>query len=66
MVKVTVAEYDPVLYLGSLVKAQETDAAFPARLEWASAPNEPTEVDAVVEEVCEPVQAVPGAATVQV
>ena len=66
MVKVTVAVYVPVAYTGSSVRDHATDAEFPADTELALAPKVPTEVAVEVLAVCEPVQAVPGEATVQV
>lgn len=66
MVKVTVAVYVPVPYLGSLVRSQLTEPVFPALAEWASAPKVATEVEAVVLAFWEPVQPVPGDVTVQV
>ena len=64
--KVTVAVYVPVPYLGSSVRAQLSDPVLPPMAEWASAPKVATGVTAVVLAVCEPVQAVAGVATVQV
>jgi hypothetical protein len=52
--------------VGSLVNDQAVDAAVPAFAELAPAPNVATLVEAVVLEVCEPLHAVPGVATVQV
>ena len=54
------------MYCGSLASVQLTEAEFPARAELAPAPKVVTEVWAVVLEVCVPLQAVPGAAAVQV
>lgn len=66
MVNVTVAVYVPVLYTGSSVRDHATEAEFPPLAELAPALNVATEVDDVVLAVGEPVQAVPGEATVQV
>jgi hypothetical protein len=49
-----------------LVNDQAVEAALPALAELAPAPNVATLVDELVLEVMEPLQAVPGAATVQV
>ncbi len=70
MVTVTVAEYDPVLYLGSFVNAHVREAVFPPIKDRASAPNVATLVALVVAAVMDPLHAVavplfPGAATVQ-
>ena len=66
IVYVTVAEYEPVTYTGSLVSVQAVDPVLPAFVECALAPKVATAVAAVVLDVCDPPQAVPGAATVQV
>jgi hypothetical protein len=68
---VTVAEYDPVWYLGSFVKVHPIDAVFPPMSDRASAPNVATLVALAVVAVTAPLQAVavplfPGAATVHV
>lgn len=62
----TVAEYVPTAYLGSFVRDHAVEALFPAFPELAPAPKVATLVEADVLAVCEPLQAVPGAATVQV
>jgi hypothetical protein len=66
MVKVTVAVYVPVAYTGSLVRVHATDPLLPALADLASAPKVPTDVLADMLAVCAPLQAVPGAVTVQV
>jgi hypothetical protein len=66
IVYVTVAEYDPVLYVGSFVNDQTVEAELPALAELAPAPNVATLVEALVLDVWEPLQAVAGAAAVQV
>ena len=48
MVYVTVAEYDPVWYLGSLTRVQEVEPEFPAAFELAPAPKVATVVADVV------------------
>jgi hypothetical protein len=49
-----------------LVNDQVVDAEFPALAELEPAPNVATLVEALVLEVCDPLQAVAGAAAVQV
>jgi|SRR5579862_1065018 len=66
MVKVTVAEYVPVPYLGSFVRSQLSDPVLPPFAECASAPKVATELAAVVLAGTAPAQPVPGAVTVQV
>jgi hypothetical protein len=66
MVKVTVAVYVPVAYAGSFTRSHVTDAALPALTEFAPAPQVLNGDEAVVLAVCEPLAAVPGAATVVV
>ena len=66
IVNVTVAEYVPGWYTASLVSIHANEAALPALAVPAPAPKAATGVETVVEAVCVPVQAVPGAATVQV
>ena len=52
--------------MGSLVNDHAVEAEFPAFAELAPAPKVATLVDAVVLAVSDPLQPVPGAATVQV
>lgn len=52
--------------MGSFVKDHAVEAAVPAFAELAPAPKVATLVEVLVLAVCEPLQSVPGAATVHV